>query len=105
MTDRAARPPRDIHARERLRDAQVAEARAVSAVCTAQTAVDRAHAKREQAIAAAARAVARAERALAVAHTALVEVSGLERAAVVLGLPAKRLRQAVAAVRADGQPQ
>jgi hypothetical protein len=86
--------PRDVQARERLREAQKAEARAVSAVCAAQDALAAAGRKRDRAVAAADAILAKAEQAVAVAHADLVEISGLARAAGLLGTDKASLRKA-----------
>lgn len=100
------RMPRDVQARERLRKAQDAEARAVSAVCSAQDALAAAGRKRDRVVAAAEAIVTKAELAVAAAHADLVEVSGLARAASLLGTDKASLRKAraQAATRAlEGQ--
>jgi hypothetical protein len=108
MTQRAgsaARLPRNVVARERLRRAQQDEVRAVSAVCAAQCGLTAARLKRDRAAAAADALVAEAERGLAIAQTGLVEVSGLDRAGVLLGLNRAALRRArvvAAAARRNG---
>ena len=94
------RLPLDVHTRERLREAQSAEGRAVKAVCSAQAAVESARAKRDSAYLAANKVVERAEHRLTSAHAQLVEVSGLDRAAVLLGANRHVLRRALAAARA-----
>lgn len=102
MTSRpraSGRFPRDIQARERLRQAQEAETRAVSAVCAAQDAVAAAGRKRAKAVAAADAVVAEAERSLAAAQANLVDVSGLSRAGALLGLDRTTLRKASAAAK------
>ena len=58
------RLPLDVHTRERLREAQSAEGRAVKAVCSAQAAVESAPAKRDSAYLAANKGVERAEHRL-----------------------------------------
>jgi len=90
----AGRLPRDVVARERLRRAHQEEVRAVSAVCAAQCGLAAARLKRDRAVAAADAVVVDAERELATAQTALVEVSGLDRAGVLLGLNRAALRRA-----------
>lgn len=107
MTQRAgsaARLPRNVVARERLRRAQQDEVRAVSAVCAAQCGLAAARLKRHRAVAAADAVVVEAERELAVAQTGLVEVSGLDRAGVLLGLNRAALRRAraIATAGRDG---
>jgi hypothetical protein len=88
------RRPTDLRARERLRDAQTAEARAVTAVYAAEAGRDAAIERRDQAWAAAAALVDAAEDDLAVARAAVVTVSGLDRAAVLLGTAKADLRKA-----------
>jgi len=99
MTNQASqgdRLPRDVHARERLRDAQRAESGAVAAVYTASGALERAFAKREAAVAAANATVDRARAVLATAQAELVRVSGLDRAAALLGATKIELRRTIA---------
>lgn len=91
----ASSPPRDVHARQRLREAQQQETRAVATVWTAQQALAKACAKRDAAVAAATVAVDRAQASVADAQAALVKVSGLERAAVLLGTEVTDLRRSV----------
>ena len=93
------RLPLDVHTRQRLREAQNAEGRAVKAVCSAQAAVDSARAKRDSLYAAADRIVERAENRLTSAQAQLVEVSGLDRAAGLLGTNRNVLRRAIATAR------
>jgi hypothetical protein len=88
--------PRDVHTRERLRAAQQAEARAVTAVCTAQASLAGVSRKRDATIAAANSTVTTAENALARTQAALVDISGLDRAAALLGIDKATLRRAVA---------
>lgn len=96
MTDRPRSMPRDVRTRERLRAAQAAEARAVSAVCSGQNALASACRKRDHAVAAADVTVNKAEHVLAVAQANLVDISGLDRAATLLGLDKAVLRKAAA---------
>ena len=93
------RLPLDVHTRQRLREAQNAEGQAVKAVCSAQAAVDSARAKRDSLYAAANRIVERAENRLTSAQAQLVEVSGLDRAAGLLGANRNVLRRAIATAR------
>jgi len=88
--------PRDVHARERLREAQQAESAAVAAVYAASGALDRASAKREAVVAAADTTVDRARAVLSTAQAALVRVSGLDRAAALLGATTVELRRSIA---------
>lgn len=92
---RAGRLPRDVRARERLREAQVQEAGAVAAVCAAQQRWSQAREKRDAALAAADAVVERAQAALEAAQSDLVGVSGLERAAMLLGIGTSELRKIV----------
>lgn len=94
--------PLDVRTRERMREAQLAEARAVTAICAAQAAVARAAAKRDRTVAAANAMVQRAELELTRRHAALVSVSGLDRAATLLAVTPAKLRRASAAAR-DGR--
>jgi len=107
MTNQASqgsRLPRDVHARERLREAQQAESGAVSAVYAASGALERAFAKREAAVAAADATVDQARAVLATAQAALVRVSGLDRAAALLGSTKVELRRTIA-FRAPQEPE
>lgn len=101
---RAGRLPRDVQARERLRQAQDAETRAVSAVCAATDALAAARRKRDKAVASADAIFAEAERDLATAQAHVVAVSGLDRASALLGMSRAALRKAraVAATSRDG---
>jgi hypothetical protein len=83
--------PSDPQARERLREAQVAEARALTAVYTA-----------EAALTAALEEAARADAALAVARATLIGRSGLDRAASLLAVSKTELRRSVAAAASNG---
>jgi hypothetical protein len=76
------RLPKDIHARERLREAQVAEAKALTKVCAAEETLSRATDVQRQ-----------AERELADAQAALIDISGLQRAAALLNTTAPALRR------------
>jgi hypothetical protein len=86
--------PTDLHARERLREAQATEASATNAVYSAADVSHAAITKRDQARAAATVAVDAAEIKLAAAHAELVTVSGLDRAAMLLGVSKAALRKA-----------
>jgi hypothetical protein len=90
---RAARMPRDVRARERLREAQQQEARAVVAVCVAQDELGKACARRDAVLAAATAKVDQAQVAVESAQSALVRVSGLDRAAVLLSIDPAELRK------------
>jgi len=89
--------PTDLAARERLRQAQVAESRATAAVYAAMEALGAAIAKREEANAAATVVVDSAAGALTLARADLVAVSGLDRAAMLLGVSKPELRKATKA--------
>jgi hypothetical protein len=89
------RLPRDARARGRLREAQQREAEALAAVYVAESALTRAHARRDAALAAATAVVERAEEGVANAQTALVEVSGLPRASLLLAVDPSDLRKNV----------
>jgi hypothetical protein len=94
--------PRDVEARERLRQAQDAEARSVSAVYAAQNALAAATAKRDRAVAAAEAVLAEAQRAVAVAQANLAAVSGIDRASTLLGVTSAALRRARAMIAERG---
>ncbi len=89
--------PSDLQARERLREAQAAEARAVTAVYAADAERDKAIARRDEAVAAATTVVEAADADLAAARAGLVAVSGVDRAAILLGATRSELRRAAAA--------
>jgi hypothetical protein len=82
------RLPTDPVARERLREAQAAEARVVAAYYASAARLDTARAM-----------LAEAESALASAVTAVVATSGAERATILLGLGKAELRHAITAAR------
>lgn len=90
------RKPTDPLARERLRKAQAAETRALSAVCVAEAKVASAIAKRNKAYATADSWVADANAVLDVARADLVSVSGADRAAALLGISKTQLRRSLA---------
>ena len=94
MTEHARSLPKDIRARERLRAAQVAESGALAAVCSAESALSAARRRRDESVARADALVVRAEQKVATARAELVGVSGVERAARLLGLEKKGLRRA-----------
>lgn len=96
--------PKDGLARERLRAAQAAEARAVTAVCFAEDVLVGVRRKRDSAVAKADAAVAKAEQVVAAAQAELVAVSGLDRAATLLGHEKVVLRRALSAGGVDGGP-
>jgi len=92
-----------IEARERLRAQQEAEAKAVrthsAALATLKTAV----AKRADLVAIQDELVAVAQSGVALAAGHLVEVSGIDRAALILGLPKGSLRRQLASVKRRGE--
>jgi hypothetical protein len=90
---RPARTPRDVRARERLREAQLRESEAVAAVCAAQDALVRAAAKRDAVLASASATVDQAQASVRAAQAALVQVSGVNRAAQLLGVDPAELRK------------
>jgi hypothetical protein len=90
---RTTRMPRDVRARERLREAQQQEAQALAVVCAAQDALARTCAKRDAVLAAANGKVGQARAGVESAQGALVRVSGLDRAALLLGLDPAELRK------------
>lgn len=95
MRTRATRKPADPRARDRLREAQAAETRALATVCAAETKVASAIAKRDKACATADSWVADANSVLAVARADLVSVSGVDRAALLLGISKTELRRSL----------
>src|SRR5262249_28932687 len=92
---RPARNVVDLSARERLRAAQAAEARAVSAVLAAEAKVEAAIAKRDKAYAAADSWVAAANAVRDAARLDLASVSGVSRAAVLLDITKTELRRSL----------
>jgi hypothetical protein len=98
------RMPLDAEARARLREAQAAEASATSAVYSASATLDVAVAKRDKLLSTASVAVTDAEAALGESYSHLVSVSGLDRAALLLGLPRATLRKAAAPRRPEAPP-
>jgi hypothetical protein len=91
------RMPRDVIARRRLQRAQQVEASAVSAVYQAEAALTRVRARHDAAIAAANEEFAIAEEGVRGAQRSLIEISGLERAAALLGTDRAQLRRISAA--------
>lgn len=89
--------PTDVQARERLREAQAVEATATAAVYNAHDALAAATAKRDALLAAASEAVFCADTALAASYAELISVSGLDRAALLLGLTKSELRRSAKA--------
>lgn len=90
------RMPRDVIARRRLQHAQQVEASAVSAVYQAEAALCRVRARHDAAVAVAAEEVANAEDAVRGTQRTLIEISGLERAAALLGTDRGELRRLTA---------
>ena len=103
---RTTRRPLDERARARLREAQMLESDAVSAVHAASVNSDGARAKLNAVIAKHQGAISRADHALSEAQARLVSVSGIERAALLLDQPLPTLRAAVRAAtrEATGEP-
>jgi hypothetical protein len=99
---RSIRRPRDDRARSRLLEAQQLEAEALTDVYAAQENVTKACVKRDAAIAAAEARVEDAERAVESAKGALVRVSGLDRAAMLLAVEATTLRKGRSAKTSRG---
>lgn len=93
---RSTRKPTDPRARERLREAQAAETRALATVCDAETRVAAAIAKRDRAYATADSWVAEANATLDVARADLASVSGADRAALLLEISKTELRRSLA---------
>lgn len=91
----ARRTPADPRARERLREAQVAEAHAVAEVCAAEAKVATTIAKRDKARLTADAWVTEANEVLDRARAGLVSVSGLDRAALLLGIARPKLRRSL----------
>jgi sigma54-dependent transcription regulator len=92
---RVSRRPLDERARARLRDAQKAESDAVAAVQAASADKVGARAKLDAVIVKHHVAITGTDRALSKAQAQLVSVSGIERAALLLGEPVAALRAAV----------
>lgn len=78
--------PRDLQARERLQEAQQAEAHAVADVYRAEAELAKTQTKHDATVAAAAAAADRAKADVVRVRAALVGVSGRLRAAQLLGL-------------------
>jgi hypothetical protein len=87
--------PRDERIRVRLLEAQRAESKALRSVERALASLQRAQRKRRDVLAIQDRRVQTAEQAVTTAQGALVDVSGVERAAQLLDLPGRSLRTAV----------
>jgi hypothetical protein len=90
-----------VRARERLREAQLREAEAVAAVCAAQDVLARACAKRDAVLESATAVVDQAQASVHAAQTGLVQVSGVERAALLLGVGPAELRKSANGRRAE----
>lgn len=84
---------RGIAARDRLQDAQRREKAAVANVYKADAALERARARYDQVTEAAAAVVAEADAAVARARGELIDVSGRDRAAALLGIDRAELRK------------
>jgi hypothetical protein len=97
VSEQSRSRPTNIHARERLREAQAAEARALKAVCRAETALIAARNKRDESIAKADAAVSNAEKIVAATQAELVGISGLDRAARLLAHDKTVLRKTISA--------
>lgn len=94
-----------IEARERLRGQQETEAKAVAAHCAAVGRLAATTARRAEVIAGQDELIAQAEAYVAVAAAEVIEVSGLDRAGVILGVPKGSLRrQMTAAKKRKGLP-
>ena len=92
---RAARRPVDPQARERLREAQAAETRALAAVCDAEAKVASATARRERpALPPTPGSPRRPRCSTPLAPTSTV-VSGVDRAAALLGISKSELRRSL----------
>ena len=99
-TSPARRKPNDPRARERLREAQAVEARAVVAAYIAEAKVATAITKRDKAHAIAEGWVAEATDLLDRARADLVSISGTDRAALLLGIGKPELRRSLSAANA-----
>jgi hypothetical protein len=95
-----ARKPSDPSARQRLRQAQLAESRALSRVCDAEARLKTAIARRDSAYATADGWVAAASALLDGARAELAVVSGLDRAALLLGIGKAELRRSAVSATA-----
>src|SRR5437879_13818348 len=91
------RKPNDPRARQRLREAQAVESRAVAAVYAAEAKLGTAITKRDKAHATAQLCVAEAGDVLDRARADLVSVSGVDRAALLLAIGKPELRRSLAA--------
>jgi hypothetical protein len=88
-----------IEARERLRAQQEAEAKAVAAHGAAVGRLAATTARRAEVIAGQDELIAHAEGHVAVAAAEVIQVSGLDRAAVILGVPKGSLRRQMTVAR------
>src|SRR5438874_358068 len=95
-TSPTSKKPNDPQARARLREAQAAEARAVVAVYSAEAKVRAAITRRDGAHAVADAWVAEAAVVRDRSRAALVSISGLDRAAMLLGIDKPELRRSLA---------
>lgn len=86
-------------ARERLRGQQEAEAKAVAAYGAAEAKLEATVARRADVLAAQDELVAAAESDVAESAVRLVEVSGFDRAVLILGTPKGTFRRRVATVK------
>jgi hypothetical protein len=91
--------PIDLRARERLRKAQRSEAAAVTAALRARSHQDTLQARLRAVVAKHEAAIAEATRQLRAAHACVVEVSGLDRAAVLLNISTQELKAACSSTR------
>ncbi len=99
---RPARKPADPRFRERLREAQTAEANALAVVCAAEAKVAAALARRDKARATADTWVAEANTVLDAARAELASISGVDRAALLLGIGRGELRRSLTSVTDQG---
>jgi hypothetical protein len=96
MTNRSTRTirrPRDSQTGDRLLEAQQLETEALADVCAAQEGLSNACLKRDAALAAANARVDEAQSVVEAAQAALVRVSGIDRAALLLAVDATTLRK------------
>jgi hypothetical protein len=96
--------PISIQARQRLRTQQEAEAKAVAAHSAAVGRLAATTARRAEVIAAQDELVAQAEARVAIAASEVMEVSGLDRASVILAVPKGCLRRQLTATRRAQRP-
>lgn len=94
--------PADPRTRERVRQAQAVETRAVAAVCAAEAKVAKVTAQRDKARAVADAWVAGASARLDAARAELAAVSGVDRAALLLGIGKTELRRSLLSVSGQG---